>query len=84
MGGLPGSGAGLGRLLRWAMVFVVVTLALLYYLAPDARLPFRWVTPGGLIATALMFASDAAFSYYVANLGSYGQVYGHSGRRWSS
>ena len=79
--GLPGSGAGLGKLLRWAMIFVVVTLALdlLYYLAPDAKLPFRWVTPGGLIATALMFAFDAAFSYYVANLGSYGQIYGQLG-----
>ena len=63
------------------MVFVVVTLALdlLYYLAPDARLPFRGVMPGGLIATALMFASSSALSYYVANLGSYGQVYGQLG-----
>jgi membrane protein len=79
--GLPETTTSLWVLLRWAMVFVAVTLALalLYYLAPDARLPFRWVTPGGLIATALMFASDAAFSYYVANLGSYGQIYGQLG-----
>ncbi len=79
--GLPETATALWVLLRWAMVFAAVTLALalLYYLAPDARLPFRWVTPGGLIATALMFASDAAFSYYVANLGSYGQVYGQLG-----
>jgi len=79
--GLPETTTSLWVLLRWAMVFAAVTvaLALLYYLAPDARLPFRWVTPGGLIATALMFASDAAFSYYVANLGSYGQIYGQLG-----
>jgi membrane protein len=79
--GLPETTTSLWVLLRWAMVFVAVTLALalLYYLAPDARLPFRWVTPGGLIATALMFAFDAAFSYYVANLGSYGQIYGQLG-----
>jgi membrane protein len=79
--GLPETATTLWVLLRWAMVFVAVTLALdlLYYLAPDAKLPFTWVTPGGLIATALMFASDAAFSYYVANLGSYGQVYGQLG-----
>jgi membrane protein len=79
--GLPETTTSLWVLLRWAMVFVAVTLALalLYYLAPDATLPFRWVTPGGLIATALMFASDAAFSYYVANLGSYGQIYGQLG-----
>ena len=28
LGGLPGTAAGLGKLLRWAMVFVAVTLAL--------------------------------------------------------
>ena len=76
--GLPESAASLGKPLSWAMVFVAVTLALdlLYYLAPDAKLPFKWITPGGFIATALLFASDGALSYYVAKLGNYGQVYG--------
>jgi len=79
--GLPDIDTGLGKLSSWAMVFVAVTLALdlLYYLAPDAKLPFKWITPGGFIATALMFASDGAFSYYVANLGNYGQIYGQLG-----
>lgn len=79
--GLPETATSLWQVLRWAMVFVAVTLALdlLYYLAPNAKLPFRWVTPGGFFATVLLFASDAAFSYYVANLGSYGQVYGQLG-----
>ncbi len=65
-------------LLRWVLVFVTITLALdlLYYLAPDAKLPFKWITPGGFIATILMFVSSAAFSYYVANLGSYSLIYG--------
>jgi membrane protein len=79
--GLPDSDTGLGKLLSWAMVFVAVTLALdlLYYLAPDAKVPFKWITPGGFIATVLMFTSDGAFSYYVANLGNYGQIYGQLG-----
>src|SRR5215211_3792184 len=79
--GLPDTDTGLGKLLSWAMVFVAITLALdlLYYLAPDAKLPFKWITPGGFIATVLLFASDGAFSYYVANLGNYGQVYGQLG-----
>ena len=81
MTGLPDTDTGLGKLLSWAMIFVAVTLALdlLYYLAPDAKLPFKWITPGGFIATVLMFASDGAFSYYVANLGNYGQIYGQLG-----
>jgi membrane protein len=79
--GLPESAASLGKLLSWAMVFVAITLALdvLYYLAPDAKLPFKWITPGGFIATVLLFASDGALSYYVANLGNYGQIYGQLG-----
>jgi membrane protein len=79
--GLPESAASLGKLSSWTMVFVAVTLSLdlLYYLAPDANLPFKWITPGGFIATVLLFVSDGALSYYVANLGNYGQIYGQLG-----
>jgi membrane protein len=79
--GLPEILKSLGKLSSWAMVFVAITLALdvLYYLAPDAKLPFKWITPGGFIATVLLFVSDAALSYYVANLGNYGQIYGQLG-----
>jgi membrane protein len=79
--GLPQSDSGPGKLLSWAMVFVAITLALdlLYYLAPDAKLPFKWITPGGFIATVLLFASDGALSYYVSKLGNYGLVYGQLG-----
>jgi membrane protein len=78
--GLPESAARLANPLSWVMVFVAIILALdlLYYLAPDADLPFKWITPGGFIATVLLFASDGALSYYVAKLGNYGQVT-HSG-----
>jgi membrane protein len=64
--GLPDTDTSLGKLLGWAMVFVAVTLALelLYYLAPDAKLPFKWITPSGFIATVLLFLADGALSYY--------------------
>jgi len=41
--GLPQSATSLGKLLSWVMVFVAITLALdvLFYLAPDAKLPFK-------------------------------------------
>jgi membrane protein len=79
--GLPESAASLGKLLSWAMVFVAITLALdlLYYLAPDAKLPFKWITPGGFMATILLFLADGALSYYISKLGNYGQVYGQLG-----
>jgi membrane protein len=79
--GLPESAAGLGKLLNWAMVFIAITLALdvLYYLAPDAKLPFKWITPGGFIATILLFLANGALSYYISKLGNYGQIYGQLG-----
>ncbi len=66
---------------RWALAFAVVTIALsvLYYLAPDARLPFKWITPGGFAATVLMFAASAALSFYASRLGNYDRVYGQLG-----
>ena len=66
---------------RWAIAFAVVTTALsvLYYLAPDARVPFRWITPGGFTATVLMFAASIALSFYAARLGNYDRVYGQLG-----
>jgi membrane protein len=79
--GLPESAASLGKLSSWAMVFVAITVALdvLYYLAPDAKLPFKWITPGGFLATILLFLADGALSYYVSKLGNYGQIYGQLG-----
>jgi membrane protein len=63
---------------RWVAVFAAVTLALdvLYYLAPNVQIPFRWITPGGFVATVLMFAASAVVTFYVSRLGSYDQVYG--------
>lgn len=68
----------LWTVVRWIAVFAAVTFALdvLYYLAPNVRVPFRWITPGGFVATVLMFAASAVLSLYVSRLGSYDQVYG--------
>ena len=58
---------------RWpvALLFLVITVALLYYFAPDADQPFRWITPGGLIGVLLWVLASVAFSLYVNNFGSY-------------
>ena len=79
--GLPEYALIIWDVLRWGLAFVTVTLALdlLYYLAPDAKVPFKWITPGGILATALLFISGAILSYYVSNIGNYGQVYGQLG-----
>ncbi len=66
---------------RWpaALFFMVLTVALLYYFAPDANQPFRWITPGGLIGVLLWVLASVAFNFYVSNFGSYDKTYGSIG-----
>jgi membrane protein len=79
--GLPGVFLAFWGALSWGLAFLAVTLALavLYYLAPNAELPFRWITPGGFTATVLMLAASVALNLYVANIARYDQVYGQLG-----
>lgn len=79
--GLPDGFLAVWNVGRWGVGFLALTLALdvLYYVAPDAELPFRWITPGGFAATVLMLLSSVALSLYVANLGRYDQLYGQVG-----
>ena len=78
LAGLPGSLLILWNILSWATLFVTLTLihAVLYYLAPDADLPFKWITPGGLLATILILVASATLDFYVTNLVRYDQLYG--------
>ena len=79
--GLPGIVLIFWGALSWGTAFLAVTLALavLYYLAPNADLPFKWITPGGFAATVLMLAASVALNLYVANVARYDQVYGQLG-----
>jgi membrane protein len=67
---------------KWPLMGLVVLLmlAVLYYVAPNARLPrFRWITPGAAVALVVWVLTSAAFGFYVANFGSYDKTYGTLG-----
>lgn len=67
---------------RWpaAFVFLVVVVALLYYFAPDAGQPFRWITPGGLIGVLLWVLASIVFRLYISSdFNTYNQTYGSIG-----
>ena len=79
-GGLAGR---LGRLLgigstavrvwdiaKWPVLLLIVgfLFALLYWASPNARQPFRWITPGGTLAVVVWVVASVAFALYVANL----------------
>jgi membrane protein len=67
------------QLAKWPVMALValLMLAVLYYVAPNARLPrFRWVTPGSVLALVVWVIASAGFAFYVANFGSYNKTYG--------
>src|SRR5918996_866779 len=64
---------------KWPLLFgvVVLVLALLYRVAPNARhMGLRWILPGSLLATLLWIVASAGFSSYVSHFGSYSNTYG--------
>jgi membrane protein len=79
--GLPEALLTLWDVLRWVGAFLAVSLAhaILYYVAPNAEVPFKWITPGGFTATVLILVSSVGLNAWVANLGRYDQVYGQVG-----
>jgi membrane protein len=79
--GLPNVFLPIWRIVRWGVAFLAVTFALdiLYYVAPNADLPFKWITPGGVAATVLTLISSVVLNLYVANFGHYDQIYGQLG-----
>lgn len=64
---------------RWVLTFVLIMLLLsvLYFLGPNRERPrWQWVSPGGIVATAVFLLASLGFSFYVSAFGSYGRTYG--------
>jgi membrane protein len=70
------------QIAKWPLMaaVVLIILGLLYYSAPNARLPrIQWLSPGAIVALAIWVVASAAFGFYVANFGSYNKTYGTLG-----
>lgn len=78
--GLPDALLNLWVAISWALAFLAITVALdiLYYLAPNVDLPFRWITPGGFMATILLLISNQILAFFLINF-RYKQFYGGLG-----
>ncbi len=59
-----------------AIVVLILVAALVYYLFPNTRQPFRIVTPGAVLAVIVWVLASLGFSWYVANFASYSATYG--------
>lgn len=78
---LPSQTEILFQVLRWVISIAVmsIVLAFMYKIAPNKHFPFKEVIIGALIATVLWQLVSLAFSFYVANFGSYNATYGSLG-----
>ena len=79
--GIEGPTATLIAFARWplVLVFLLTALAFLYWAAPNIDLPFKWLTPGAVIAGLSWVVMSFLFGLYVANFGSYNATYGTLG-----
>jgi membrane protein len=69
-------------LLRWPLLFIVLTgaLSVLYRYGPsrhDAK--WRWITPGSALAALIWLIASSLFSFYLSNFADYTATYGSLG-----
>jgi membrane protein len=76
--GLGETAVDVWNLAKWPVLLVLVSLllAMLYWGAPNVKLPFRLISPGSLLAVIGWVIASLLFAFYVANFGSYNKTYG--------
>jgi membrane protein len=80
--GLGSTAVMVWNIAKWPVMAlaVLVILAILYYAAPNAKLPgFKWISPGSVVALVVWIVASVGFAFYVANFGSYDKTYGTLG-----
>jgi membrane protein len=79
--GLDRTAIDLAALLRWPLVFVLLSAAVgvLYRLAPNFRAPWRWCFAGGALFSVVWILATWLFSLYLANFANYANTYGALG-----
>jgi membrane protein len=69
------------RLLRWFVVCgaLLVGIALIYHYGPNVRRRFRLVTPGSLLALAMLIVASVGFQIFASHVASFNLTYGSLG-----
>jgi membrane protein len=76
--GVGGTTVDVWGIAKWPVLIVLVSLllAVLYWGAPNAKLRFRVISPGSVLAVLGWVIASAGFAFYVANFSSYNKLYG--------
>lgn len=59
-----------------AVLLLMLAVGLIYWLFPNYEQPFRFITPGAVLAVIVWILASLAFSFYVTNFSSYSKTYG--------
>ncbi|OBG18387.1 ribonuclease BN [Mycolicibacterium celeriflavum] len=77
--GLGDAAVTVWSIAKWPLIllFVVLAVAILYYVAPNVEQPrFRWISGGAALAIVVWVVASLLFGVYVANFSSYNRTYG--------
>jgi membrane protein len=76
--GVQGTALTAWSILKWPVlaILVVTMIAVLFHAAPNVRQPFRWITPGAILAVLVWVVASLGFGLYLAYFGSYNKTYG--------
>ena len=80
--GLGSTTVTIWNIAKWPVLAFVVSLmlAVLYYAAPNARLPrFQWISPGAVVALVAWVVVSFGFFQYAKHFGSHDKTYGTLG-----
>lgn len=71
----------LWTILRWPLIVILlmVAVAIMYYVMPDVKQSFRFITPGSMLAVVVWIVASLGFAYYVKTFADYNAMYGSIG-----
>ncbi|UFH48044.1 YihY/virulence factor BrkB family protein [Pseudomonas sp. KNUC1026] len=71
----------LWTLARWPLIIVLMMMAvaLIYYVMPDVKQQFRFITPGSVLAVVVWIIASVGFGIYVKSFSNYNAMYGSIG-----
>ena len=66
---------------RWPVVVILlmVAVAVIYYVMPDVKQDFRFITPGSVLAVVVWILASVGFGLYVKEFSNYNAMYGSIG-----
>jgi membrane protein len=77
-------GLSVSTLLIWLrniilLIVILLAISMLFYFGPMRSAPWRFISPGSLLATVLIILSSTLFGTYITHFATYNQFYGSIG-----